>query len=337
MKTYSALCLVCCLLVGSFSFSYGQSTLRGVSVTGDALKLEREGNQMTLVWTGWIAFAKPTIDPLTVAVSYDITPPGPWNLKGGRVAMESSAKHAGAASVFEKIPIATLDASGAASPASLFKQDQAVNLTITVRPQSSIIPGFSLAQSSFLLKPLNYLLLYAASRGDIGEATELLDAGASVNSANLENKTALMMAAAHGHLAMVKLLIERGAAIDMRSKAGPFVTSAFGSSRPGGWTALSAAASNGNPAIVELLLERGATAREWADDQMSPLKAAVQGGNPVIVDLLLQRGADVNAVNDTGYSLLAMADINGRGAVARVLRKHGGRIVVPWDIVPRGR
>jgi len=337
MKRSAALCLVCWLFVTAFSVCWGQAPpTRGVSILDDALVFEYESGRVTLVWTGWIAFAKMTTDPVTVAVTYDLTPAGPWNSKGTRVASEAPAHQVGAASVYEKIPIATLEA-GTVSPAALFTKEQALNLHIAVRPVYGISPDSSFAEATYMLKPLNYLLLSAAARGNVAEATELLDAGAAVNSANLENKTALMMAAQRGDLAMVKLLVERGASINMRTKGSPFVISPLGSSRPGGWTALAAAASGKNTAVVELLLEKGATVNAWSDDQMSPLRAAIDGGSAGIVKILLQRGADVNALTDSGYSLLAMADINGRAAVARVLRRHGGRIVVPWDPVPNGR
>lgn len=338
MKTCRALSLVCFLLVASFSVSWGQSATptRGVSVLDDTLVLQHDRGRVTLVWTGWIAFAKTTEDPVTVSVSYDLTPAGPWNAQGSRVASEASGRHVGSASVYERIPIATLESSGPASPAALFTKEQVVNLRISVRPVYALSPGASLAETSYMLKPLNYLLLSAACRGQVDTATELLDAGAAVNSANLENKTALMMAALHGRLAMAKLLVERGASINMRTKGSPFIISPLGSARPGGWTALAAAASGGNAAIVDLLLERGAAVNAWADDQMSPLKAAVDRGNPKIVGTLLSRGAAVNALDDAGFSPLAMADINGRAAVARVLRKHGGRIIVPWDPLSGG-
>jgi ankyrin repeat protein len=69
------------------------------------------------------------------------------------------------------------------------------------------------------------------------------------------------------------------------------------------------------------------------EDRKTPLLAAVEGGSPAVVGLLLDRGADVNFVSDSGYSPLAMADINGKGAIAKTLASRGGRIIVPWDIL----
>ena len=69
------------------------------------------------------------------------------------------------------------------------------------------------------------------------------------------------------------------------------------------------------------------------DDRRTPLLIAVDGKSPAVVRLLLDRGADANVVSDSGYSPLAMADINGKGATARILAARGGRIIVPWDML----
>jgi len=304
-------------------------------VLDDALILEHYGNRATLFWTATIACAKPSPDAVTVSVKSDLSPPGPWAVTGRGSATETGAKVTGAVSLYQKIPIATLDAPQTESPATFFTQDQSISLLIAVRPSLVFAPGSSMAQAQYSLKPLDYLLLTAARRGNMPAVEELLESGASVDSANLENKTALMMAASKGHLGVVKLLLDRGAKINVRTKGSPFITSAFGSKRPGGWSALAAAASSGNTDVVRMLLERGASVQAGSEDQMSPLTAAINGRNAAIVKLLLEKGADANTLDDLGYSPLAKADIDGRGAIARVLKNHGGRITVPWDIVPR--
>jgi ankyrin repeat protein len=288
------------------------------------------------MWAAWIAFAKPTQEPVTISVRYDLSPAGPWAVKATGAATEVAAKTIGSTAVYQRVVIATLESSEPFSPTTLFTKDQTLELRIAVRPSFSVSAESSLAQVKYDLKPLDYLLLAAARQGDVREVTDLLESGASVNGTNLENKTALMMAALGGHLDVVKLLLERGANVNVRSKGSPFVVSQLAAKRPGGWTALAAAASSGNPDVVRVLMERGASVQAVAEDQMSPLVAAINGRNPAIVQLLLQRGADVNAVNDSGYSMLAMADINGKSAIARVLRSHGGRIIVPWDMTTGG-
>jgi ankyrin repeat protein len=337
MKQHAAIVLVCCLLVTAASVSWGQpGSSSGISVVNEDLFLEKDGNKTILVWSAWVAFAKPTQEPITVSVKSDFSTAGPWAVKSTGAATEIVSKNIGSTTVYQRVVIATLESPAPGPPSALFAKDQTLELRISVRPSFSVSAESSVAQAQYNLKPLDYLLLAAAGRGSVREVTDLLESGASVNGTNLENKTALMMAASAGHLDVVKLLLERGANVNIRSKGCPFVVSQLASKRPGGWTALAAAASSGNSEVVRILLERGASVQAVADDQMSPLVAAINGRNPAIVHLLLQRGADVNAVNDSGYSMLAMADINGKAGIARVLRNHGGRIVVPWDVTTGG-
>lgn len=59
-------------------------------------------------------------------------------------------------------------------------------------------------------------LLDAARDGDVAEARRLLDAGVDVNFGNRYQATALFFAADKGDLEMVRLLVERGARLDVR-------------------------------------------------------------------------------------------------------------------------
>jgi ankyrin repeat protein len=57
--------------------------------------------------------------------------------------------------------------------------------------------------------------------GDLALVTQLLDAGADVDSPNDDGQTALMLAARVGSLDIATLLVERGADVNARSLAGP--------------------------------------------------------------------------------------------------------------------
>ena len=65
----------------------------------------------------------------------------------------------------------------------------------------------------------------AAWRGDLAQATTLLDAGADHNAVDGQSLTAAHYAAMDGHLEVVRLLRGRGADLDMRESAGwtPFL------------------------------------------------------------------------------------------------------------------
>ena len=65
----------------------------------------------------------------------------------------------------------------------------------------------------------------AAKRGDLAQATTLLDAGTDHNAVDARSQTAAHYAAMDGHLEIVRLLRGRGADLDKRESEGwtPFL------------------------------------------------------------------------------------------------------------------
>ena len=112
-------------------------------------------------------------------------------------------------------------------------------------------------------------LMLAAAGGHLEVATLLLAKGAAIDSCNIFNTDALMLACWKGHVELVKLLLDHGAAIDARGDRGT--------------TPLMWAASEGHADIVKLLIARGArldlrddngkTAAQLAEDNNHPLAA----------------------------------------------------------------
>jgi ankyrin repeat protein len=84
--------------------------------------------------------------------------------------------------------------------------------------------------------------------------------------------TALMYAAAGGNIETVKLLLHRGAKINLHG--------------PGGETALMSAALLRHPGVVKLLLQRGASVRAKDDEGKTVLKYAIKGGRADIIAML---------------------------------------------------
>ena len=103
------------------------------------------------------------------------------------------------------------------------------------------------------------------------------------------------LAAANGHVATVKLLIEKGADLNIRQE------SSFGYT---GTTPLSLAAVRGNPLCAVELLKAGAAVDLASSSGDTPLMLAAGEGREAIVALLIGYGADVDLVNDNGKTAL---------------------------------
>ena len=158
----------------------------------------------------------------------------------------------------------------------------------------------------------------AALFGSVSELRELLDRGLDPNTANPAGLTVLMMAAHNED--KVRLLIERGARVNAKSKAR--------------YTALIIASLyRGSGEVVRLLLESGAEAQPTAPlpvSSASPLFFAAASGDTDKVSMLLERGARVDqkmlVIGFFALTPLEMSVIRGDLNMARLLLNHGASI-----------
>ena len=145
-----------------------------------------------------------------------------------------------------------------------------------------------------------------------------LSAGADANAINID---APLHWAASGDPAIVALLIEHGADVNVE---GDF-----------GHTPLHYAVRSGNPKNVVLLLEAGADVSAWNNNgyhPTTPLHEAATIGNIEILHLLLEAGADVSAHRGfTDTPLHSAAWFSGDPAVIQVLLDAGSDVNVPPD------
>jgi ankyrin repeat protein len=141
----------------------------------------------------------------------------------------------------------------------------------------------------------------AARKGDAVAVKAHLDAGVDVNAKTRYGATALSYACDKGHVEVVKLLIERGADVNVKDT--------FYGEVPLGW-----ALSHGHAQVVKLLLDKGATGMDRA------LIEGVQSGNVEIVKVVLEKGSlKPEALNNA----LRRASSGGKKEIVELLKKAG--------------
>jgi ankyrin repeat protein len=172
------------------------------------------------------------------------------------------------------------------------------------------------ALSRYNLSPL----YFAALNGNSAIIGRLLDAGADPNATAHEGQTMLMTAALAGRADAVRLLVARGAAVDVKE---PYK----------GQTALMWAAAEGNTAAAEVLVEAGADVNAKSSAGFTPFLFAVRNGHSDTATALLARGAHVNDVAPDGTNALNMAVVNAYFELASVLLERGADPNMPD---PRG-
>jgi len=128
----------------------------------------------------------------------------------------------------------------------------------------------------------------------------------------LSNKTALMIAAAHGYTEASRVLIEKGAAPNKANAAG--------------WTALMFAAENGHAKAIRVLIEKGADLNKVDKDEWTPLMIAAKKGHAEAIRVLMEKGADPNQVNKDDMTSLFIAAAKGYAeAIRALIEGYAGR------------
>ena len=157
-------------------------------------------------------------------------------------------------------------------------------------------------------------------------ARMLLDHGADVNAQSKTGDTAIGNAAACGELDTVRLLLEKGARLNLPTHEVDLLN---GKPLDGtnGYMALAGATSAGqhNPEIIKLLLAHGAKPNARSTNDLTPLGRAAESGDAEVVQMLLDAGAGVNAYDPFGRTALMLAQGNKHAEVAALLRKAGAK------------
>ncbi|KAF3000418.1 hypothetical protein E8E14_003471 [Neopestalotiopsis sp. 37M] len=149
-------------------------------------------------------------------------------------------------------------------------------------------------------------LSVAARHGDILMIVLLLNCGADIEARDDNGRTAFFTAARQGQLPVLEFLLLEGANIEAKDHQGA--------------TSLFMAAETGRTSILEWLHDsRGANIHTKNHDGMTPLMIAAKQGNSTSVEFLLDRGALIEAKDKNGWTPLHWAVFNGHDDVVRIL------------------
>ncbi|KAH7007108.1 ankyrin repeat-containing domain protein [Ilyonectria destructans] len=164
--------------------------------------------------------------------------------------------------------------------------------------------------SDFVNDGFQPLLFAAAGEGHEVIVRLLLERGAAIDYRDFEDKTLLTKAAEAGQYGVAKLLLDKGFYIDAQDGYGQ--------------TPLFKAAERGHEAIVQLLLMNGASPHQHDNSDRSPLMAAAKGGYVTIVRMLLDHGAIPTWRDVHGQSAADVARMQLHQNIVQLLLDRGG-------------
>lgn len=157
------------------------------------------------------------------------------------------------------------------------------------------------------------IIIEAASSGDLEAVARLLKTDPKlVEAKNADGDTALHAAAGcrRGEqvaLPIVRLLLEKGAAIDAKNTSNqtPLLYAAYGGFRQ----------------VVELLISKGAVVQYLDTNGRSPLHYAAREGRPEVVEVLFKNGANPSLRDSQNRTPLEYAVLRNKTAVVETLMK----------------
>ncbi|KAL4884621.1 hypothetical protein BJY04DRAFT_181622 [Aspergillus karnatakaensis] len=155
-------------------------------------------------------------------------------------------------------------------------------------------------------------LSLAAKEGHEEVAKLLIGKGADLELKDMRGQTPLAWAAQKGHLGVVKSLVEAGAKLE--------TTDIFD------LTPLAHAAENEHPKVMKYLLDKGANIETEDDDQQTPLIWAAKMGDVEAINLLLDRGAFIETEDRFKQRPLSVAARRGHLNAVRLLLKRGADV-----------
>ncbi|EWC44643.1 hypothetical protein DRE_06632 [Drechslerella stenobrocha 248] len=160
---------------------------------------------------------------------------------------------------------------------------------------------------------LNRCLYIAASKGFRPAVATFLDWRAEIEAVNtICNRRAIHAACENGHEDSVRILLQRGASVNVKDEDGK--------------TPLHLAAADGSEGIVRMLIQSGANVNAFDDEGDSPLHLAADNGRSNVAALLLRARVKVDICGAGKRSALIRAVSNSHKVTARCLLDEGANI-----------
>ncbi|XP_070689060.1 CARD- and ANK-domain containing inflammasome adapter protein [Pempheris klunzingeri] len=174
----------------------------------------------------------------------------------------------------------------------------------------STLPLFKPEDLKTAQSKAEHLIHTIATDGEVGLLEELLG-DSDINIVNSSHETLLHLAAEHGHLSTIELLIRKGARLDLQDNKGH--------------TALHRAASRGHSDIVRALIQSGAPIYTLDLQGKTPVHLAAENGHLNSVKLLVKEEArqPESHIQDI---FLHMASIEDNWRLAEMLLQSGAAV-----------
>ncbi|CAE7876403.1 ANKRD50 [Symbiodinium sp. KB8] len=164
------------------------------------------------------------------------------------------------------------------------KLDSSMNLDLVVLTFSDVSEGQA------------EKLAAAASQGSFSEVESMMQLPQDPDLIGTAEQPPVVIAAAGGHVEVLRLLLEAGADKNLADNDGS--------------TALMMAAAQGHATVLRLLLEAGADKNLADNDGSTALMMAARGGHADVMRLLLEAFADANLANNQGTTALMGRCVN---------------------------
>jgi len=176
----------------------------------------------------------------------------------------------------------------------------------------SILQKRSVSRAAILEMGISFhadSLAHCVEEGDLKAVELFLKAGFHPNSRDTHGVPLICLATRRKHKAVVELLLEFGASIDLQSE-------------DRGYSPLMDAVFVGSLELVELFLSRGACVDLASKDGQTALVIAVGRNDEAMARLLLENGADAGATDKLGFSARKYAELFHNSLMLSLFESH---------------